>query len=233
MPNRKINPGSYRYGFNGQENDGEVGQGITTAEFWEYDTRIGRRWENDPVVKPHESPYAAFANNPIWFADPTGADTALYNSSNGSEIKDARKIANGKSPIYTIDKIISGESSADMWKRAKPLKYSVGGKSEFKGITGKSFRKNHPLYNIGTKVGAQVFEEDLMDFTKEFNDVLKKAEGVFSNHRGSGIGGLAQDGSAYLLFDDDADYDLKSSSRDNFDEIPSYAAISIGIFFLL
>jgi RHS repeat-associated protein len=81
MPNRKINPGSYRYGFNGQENDGEVGQGITTAEFWEYDTRIGRRWENDPVVKPHESPYAAFANNPIWFADPSGADTITFTKS--------------------------------------------------------------------------------------------------------------------------------------------------------
>jgi len=29
----------------------------------------------DPVVKHHESPYAAFANNPIWFGDPNGADT--------------------------------------------------------------------------------------------------------------------------------------------------------------
>jgi hypothetical protein len=37
---------AYRYGFNGQEKDDEVcGSGnLNTAEFWEYDTRLGRRW---------------------------------------------------------------------------------------------------------------------------------------------------------------------------------------------
>ena len=29
----------------------------------------------DPVIKYHESPYVAFANNPIWLIDPNGADT--------------------------------------------------------------------------------------------------------------------------------------------------------------
>lgn len=33
-----------------------------------------RRWENDPVVKPWESPYATFGNNPIVFVDPNGDD---------------------------------------------------------------------------------------------------------------------------------------------------------------
>ncbi len=37
-----------------------------------YDSRIGRRWERDPVVKVWESSYATFANNPILFADPLG-----------------------------------------------------------------------------------------------------------------------------------------------------------------
>lgn len=44
-----------------------------------YSPRIGRRWEIDPVVKYHESPYATFGNNPIWFADPNGADTITFN----------------------------------------------------------------------------------------------------------------------------------------------------------
>jgi hypothetical protein len=58
----------YRYRFNGQEQDNEIaGTGnIMTAEFWMYDTRLGRRWNCDPVVKYHETPYACFANNPIW-----------------------------------------------------------------------------------------------------------------------------------------------------------------------
>jgi hypothetical protein len=77
---------AYRYGFNGMEQSrwlsGEVsGSGNSyTAEFWQYDSRLGRRWNVDPVVKIHESPYAAFANNPIWFVDPSGADTAHTDS---------------------------------------------------------------------------------------------------------------------------------------------------------
>jgi len=68
----------YRYGFNGQEKSDDIkGEGNSyTAEFWEYDPRIGRRWNVDPVTKEFESPYAAFSNNPIWFVDANGADTS-------------------------------------------------------------------------------------------------------------------------------------------------------------
>ncbi len=74
MPGRKYSAGSeYRYGFNGQEKSKEIGQGLTTAVYWEYDSRIGKRWNIDPVYK--HSPYSCFANNPIWYADPMGLDT--------------------------------------------------------------------------------------------------------------------------------------------------------------
>src|SRR5690606_28386425 len=78
MAERNGSAGDYRYGFQGQEKDDEVfgSEGTSyTADFWQYDSRLGRRWNPDPVVKHHESPYACFANNPIWFADPFGADT--------------------------------------------------------------------------------------------------------------------------------------------------------------
>lgn len=77
MTGRHGSISSYRYGMGGQEKDDEIaGEGNSyTAEFWQYDSRIGRRWNTDPVVKHHESPYACFANNPIWFIDPSGADT--------------------------------------------------------------------------------------------------------------------------------------------------------------
>ncbi len=80
MPGRSYSSGSqYRYGFQGQEKDDEIaGSGNSyTAEFWQYDSRLGRRWNTDPIVKPHESPYATFANNPIWFVDPLGSDTTI------------------------------------------------------------------------------------------------------------------------------------------------------------
>jgi hypothetical protein len=74
-----VSKGVYRYGMNTQEKDNEIyGEGNSySAEYWQYDARLARRWNVDPVVKVHESPYATFANNPIWFVDPSGADTAF------------------------------------------------------------------------------------------------------------------------------------------------------------
>lgn len=68
----------YRYGFNGQEMSNEIkGVGNSyTAEFWEYDPRVGRRWNLDPRPTVHISAYAAFANNPIFYSDPLG-DTVI------------------------------------------------------------------------------------------------------------------------------------------------------------
>ena len=64
----------YRFGFDGQEKVDEVsGPGNhNTAKFWEYDTRLGRRWNPDPVVKVWESPYAGLSDNPILRIDPNG-----------------------------------------------------------------------------------------------------------------------------------------------------------------
>lgn len=43
-----------------------------TAEFWEYDARLGRRFNIDPKSIPSTSPYACFSNNPILFVDQKG-----------------------------------------------------------------------------------------------------------------------------------------------------------------
>jgi hypothetical protein len=59
---------------NGQEKDVEIFKGAYGAKFWEYDSRIGRRWNLDPVLKEWESPYACFSGNPIVNSDPNGDD---------------------------------------------------------------------------------------------------------------------------------------------------------------
>ena len=76
MPGRKFSAAGsgYRYGFNGQENSDEIFEGSTTAEYWEYDSRLGRRWNIDPVSKAFLSDYCTFGNNPILYLDPSGAD---------------------------------------------------------------------------------------------------------------------------------------------------------------
>ena len=62
----------YTYGNDAQEKVQELGEGHYTAEYWEYDSRLGRRWNIDPVVKTSISSYAAFNNNPIFIIDPNG-----------------------------------------------------------------------------------------------------------------------------------------------------------------
>ncbi len=88
MPNRYSGGNQYRYGMNGMEKDDEV-TGVEgssyTATFWQYDSRLGRRWNVDPVVKPYESSYATFSNNPVYFIDPNGDDPTVYENANDGE----------------------------------------------------------------------------------------------------------------------------------------------------
>lgn len=74
----------YRFGFNGQEKDNEI-TGVSgshnSAMFWEYDSRLGRRWNLDPRLTASESPYLCFSNNPIWKNDVNGDTTYVYTTS--------------------------------------------------------------------------------------------------------------------------------------------------------
>ena len=77
LPGRSGTDGSdYRYGFNGMEKDDEVkGQGNSyTTYFRQYDPRVARWLSIDPVTHPQFSPYSSFDGNPLFFADPSGAD---------------------------------------------------------------------------------------------------------------------------------------------------------------
>jgi hypothetical protein len=104
MPGRKYQQGSakYRYSINGQEKESELNENITTAEYWEYDSRIGRRWNVDPVLKVGESPYLTFGGNPVMYSDPNGADAKDW-------IK--KKIAGGKTQYTWDDKAVSPETT--------------------------------------------------------------------------------------------------------------------------
>jgi uncharacterized protein (TIGR02594 family) len=88
MPGRSFSSGSYRYGWQGQEMVNEingVGGSHYTAEYWEYDSRLGRRWNLDPVYKHYISNYAVLGNNPILMIDPNGADWYISNGEDASD----------------------------------------------------------------------------------------------------------------------------------------------------
>jgi hypothetical protein len=76
MPGRFDNTNPYRYGgSNGQEKETEItsSQSHYSAEHWMYDSRIGRRWNIDPVDQISISNYSVFGNNPIIIVDLNGA----------------------------------------------------------------------------------------------------------------------------------------------------------------
>ncbi|MFA9212584.1 MAG: hypothetical protein ACEQSR_01895 [Candidatus Methylacidiphilales bacterium] len=116
----------YGFGFNGQEKDDEVsGAGNTmTAEFWEYDSRLCRRWNVDPLPKIHESPYAVFANNPIYIIDKNGADSTIYVNFSGSglttkqqnkAVKQLRKVYE-ESGVKSLKVVVTTEKFIDIQK---------------------------------------------------------------------------------------------------------------------
>jgi RHS repeat-associated protein len=143
----------YRYGFQGQEKDDEVaGSGNSyTAQFWQYDSRLGRRWNTDPKIKFHESPYAAFGNNPIWFLDPNGADTILVNSKSGN-LLDTR--VGGEDYVFTTKK---KKASDKAWKKSEQLFHRLN-------ISGKSG-------GTESKKGDPVVWSGLDDYTDLFNSL--------------------------------------------------------------
>ena len=156
--------GGYRYFFNGQEADNEVlGEGVSlTAEFWQYDTRLGRRWNVDPKNQRSNSVYSCFDNNPMWFVDADG-DTVRYHS--GRERLDVffarlfskafRKEFNSLKESYRtytykrIDDVKEGESGGfisvdDAREPHPPYKFTIHYSLIQKDYTGRS--KYHAVF---------------------------------------------------------------------------------------
>src|SRR5690606_9830937 len=67
----------YNYKYNGKEFQDELGLNMYAMDMRQYDPAIARWVVLDPVVHPERSPYNAFDNNPVFWADPSGEETTL------------------------------------------------------------------------------------------------------------------------------------------------------------
>ncbi len=78
MPGRKYSSpsSSYRYGFNGKENDKDAGEGIQDYGMRIYDSRLGKFLSVDPLTKkyPELTPYQFASNCPISGVDLDGLE---------------------------------------------------------------------------------------------------------------------------------------------------------------
>ena len=68
------------YKYNGKEYEEVLGLNLYEMDVRSYDPTIGRWTGIDPVIHHSYSPYNAFDNNPIYWADPSGADSQDNNA---------------------------------------------------------------------------------------------------------------------------------------------------------
>ena len=145
QPGRKYSSANgYRYGFNGQEKDNEVyGIGnLNTAEYWEYDARIGRRWNLEPLISqfPELSPYNTMNNNPILNDDLKGAKP------NSIHLDEKGKVLLNKNDGDNSVFVHKGGTSESVTKTYTAASHSAGG--EKIGELGGKIDLNGILNNI-------------------------------------------------------------------------------------
>jgi RHS repeat-associated protein len=131
QPGRKYTAGNaYRYGFNGQEVTNELGSNFYEAMYWEYDARIGRRWNLDPKPDVSVSLYSTFANNPIAFLDILG-DTLEVGGVTQTSMDDIKNLVRSKNQKYLVfdkktNRVTVDLSSLSADEQAKVLKNDKG-----------------------------------------------------------------------------------------------------------
>ena len=79
-----INSVAKKFKYNGIEYEDALGLNLYEMDVRSYDPAIGRFTGIDPVTHFANSTYTAFDNNPVIFADPSGADSEMYNHSQQS-----------------------------------------------------------------------------------------------------------------------------------------------------
>ena len=193
MPGRNGNSNEYRYGgAGGQEKDDEI-TGVTgshyTAKYWEYDSRLMRRWNTDPVTYFWQSPYATFNNNPIVFIDPEGLfgtrrEARKFARKNKSQFKGGAKIGRVGKGEYVLQRkrdggqFVYGASTAG-YEFRKSRNWRQRNGDYLRNPDNFSFGRDKPL-NV---FGVNVFRAD-RDVEAPFSKVTISA---YAEHTSNGI----------------------------------------------
>lgn len=155
-----------RYLSQGQEKIDEIsGAGNhNTAMFWEYDNRIGRRWNLDPIYNTDISRYATNGNNPNYFLDPKGDfktkfGAKVYKFFHGGEIglnKNNNSIFKGEWYVSSKIEGLQGhkglgkqkDGSIDLDEVVIGLKLNYGWKGKYNPANGIDLTANGLNYSV-------------------------------------------------------------------------------------
>lgn len=80
--NNIINGTDHPYGYNGKEENDALGFNMLEMDVRQFDPAIARWTSIDPITHHQFSTYSGFDNNPIYFADPSGAYSEVSEDGN-------------------------------------------------------------------------------------------------------------------------------------------------------
>ena len=86
----------HKYGFGNKAEQDELGLGWIDITARNYDPALGRWMNLDPVTHFDFSTYSAFDNNPVFWADPSGADAQSMGECSTCDVHGRQTIENGR-----------------------------------------------------------------------------------------------------------------------------------------
>jgi hypothetical protein len=204
MPGRKLS-GGYPYGFGGQMKDDEIAgsENMYTAQFWEYDSRLGRRWNKDPVKKYWQSDYVCFSDNPILRTDPNGDDD--YTIDKKGHFSLTKKTGAKNHTIFNADGSKSTSVGLDFFK------------TKFEGSSGSGKDKKENTIIVGRNLKdiekAYKFFADNSDVEWQYNIYENKSKvgTLATSHTEGSIENYAE--LSYLILNKYSDIKLLYSSH--------------------
>lgn len=156
MVGRTYNNGSYRYGFNGKENDNEVKGEGNSIDFGDrvHDPRLGRFLSLDRLSNkfPGESNYSYAGNNPILQVDVDGQFKIPIHFRIFKEAFQAAKLSSGILERFKADLFIGGTVTADLSGAFKD--YHFDGRKNFSQIKDTWSGLNKEINNRINDIGA-------------------------------------------------------------------------------
>jgi RHS repeat-associated protein len=193
MAGRKFNDNSYRYGFNGQEEDPEWKGGAVVFKYRIHDTRIGKFLSVDPLASeyPWNSTYAFAENDVIRAIDLEGAEKLIVTFK-------------GDGAMHMFNKILvfglEGQFKPTLQRIGESNRYEVylipttnGGDVSLMSKQGQEFYKKMSKYikegekttlrvvSSSADIGVDSYQQEAVDMT----DVLFfKETNPFSEHTG-------------------------------------------------
>ncbi|PQJ15316.1 RHS repeat domain-containing protein, partial [Aureicoccus marinus] len=98
------NNSALKYGFNGIEFEESLKIDLYEMDIRRFDPTIGRWISSDPVTHFSNSPYNGFDNNPIYWADPSGADATDFVMDIYKKSSDDEKWVNNHDGTFSSNK---------------------------------------------------------------------------------------------------------------------------------